>query len=515
MATTIPFLSYLLAVILFATLPFASGLVYPTDASGKPLPNSIQTYYIDAFNLWRNRDLYQSGLDDLNPAVKRVARLGNASVDDQTVYTVTAKNKSQLAPSNNPHDYYSLARYFWPNNLTANGLPYVRIDGRLNPESTQVTDEAWLSKVVEDVWNAGLAWFWTGDVRYADMGVKRLRQWFLDDATKMNPTLEFAEVVKGRSTQQTVAIPSNIPPGWPGTTTDDVWDHIPVGWPGRPAGVARMKRQVPATSITLAPFNGSLMAMSTFYELIDGVSLLRTSPSLTSKDIASFTNWTTAYLQWLQTSPRGQYESSRTDYRGVWYDVQEVSLLLYLNRTSDASQVLRNRSSYRIASAISPNGNIPVELAKTSSWESSVTFVQGLFALGTLSQNGGLEVDLFTVSTSDGRSIQRALDFLYPFALVNGSGWPVLPNRVFQTGEAITQLCKEAWVVYGDQKYQRAVHALQGGNPETWNPGRLWAPYLAIDAAVEAAAWKGVVANWRLVLGMMVMGIVGMGFSTA
>src|SRR5689334_14284788 len=38
-------------------------------------------------------------------------------------YAVTQKNHP--SPSGDPHDYVSLAPYFWPNPKTADGLPYV------------------------------------------------------------------------------------------------------------------------------------------------------------------------------------------------------------------------------------------------------------------------------------------------------------------------------------------------------------------------------------------------------
>ena len=43
-------------------------------------------------------------------------------------------DKTKPAPSGDKHDYFSMARYWWPNPNTPDGLPYVRKDGKVNPE---------------------------------------------------------------------------------------------------------------------------------------------------------------------------------------------------------------------------------------------------------------------------------------------------------------------------------------------------------------------------------------------
>src|SRR3989304_9863874 len=41
-------------------------------------------------------------------------------------------NKPVTPPSGDKHDYMSLARYYWPNPNTPDGLPYVERDGEVN-----------------------------------------------------------------------------------------------------------------------------------------------------------------------------------------------------------------------------------------------------------------------------------------------------------------------------------------------------------------------------------------------
>jgi hypothetical protein len=53
----------------------------------------------------------------------------------------TVMDKQAVAPSGDKHDYYSMARYWWPNPETDNGLPYVRRDGKVNSETKDLDRE--------------------------------------------------------------------------------------------------------------------------------------------------------------------------------------------------------------------------------------------------------------------------------------------------------------------------------------------------------------------------------------
>ena len=50
----------------------------------------------------------------------------------------TVMDKTQVPASGDKHDYLSLAPYWWPNPQTSDGLPYIRIDGEVNPETRGV-----------------------------------------------------------------------------------------------------------------------------------------------------------------------------------------------------------------------------------------------------------------------------------------------------------------------------------------------------------------------------------------
>ena len=43
-------------------------------------------------------------------------------------------DKKQVPPSGDKHDYVSQGPYWWPDPTKADGLPYIRKDGLVNPE---------------------------------------------------------------------------------------------------------------------------------------------------------------------------------------------------------------------------------------------------------------------------------------------------------------------------------------------------------------------------------------------
>ncbi|KAJ3082306.1 hypothetical protein HK102_001801 [Quaeritorhiza haematococci] len=443
--------------------------VWPRDSNGNALKGSIETFWVDPQNLWINRGLWQQGRRELRPAVNRVLRLADAAVADQTLYTVTAKPKDQIAPSGDIHDFYSLARYFWPNTTSPNGLPYVRIDGQTNPEIYRLPDSTWLQVVFNDVFNLGLAYFLSGKEVYAETATKRIRDWFLNPETRMNPNLNFCNWVKGTDI---------------GTVTG----------------------QLEATT------SGGLLDFAKIYLVLDGIGLIANSPAFTQDDYNNIVTWMQQYLSWLQGSPRGSTEGASTNNRGTWYDVQRVAIELFLGQASTAGDIARQSMVQRITTQIMPDGSQPLEQSRPLSWFYSGFNLEAFFVLAHIAQNSLSSVQVFQFQTQDGRSLARAVDYLMPFALSNGTGWPV-PNTGGFDPSVVNQLCKDAYVVYRDVKYSNAFEQIQNGKPMSWNVRRLWMPYGAYDTPIYARSgsigrWENQHAMWTLVVAG-VIGVVG------
>ena len=66
-------------------------------------------------------------------------------------------DKKRVPPSGDKHDYLSMGPYWWPDPSKPNGLPYIRRDGEVNPETRgENVDTDKKNKLLHNVEN--LAW---------------------------------------------------------------------------------------------------------------------------------------------------------------------------------------------------------------------------------------------------------------------------------------------------------------------------------------------------------------------
>ena len=342
-------------------------------------------------------------LTRLKHDAEQALHIGPMSVTDKTL----------LPPSGNKHDYMSIAPYWWPNPSTPNGLPFVRRDGEVNPERDHTSDHPRLEATIQDVKTLAIAYYFFGREDYAAHAARLLRVWFLDPTTKMNPHLKYAQAVPGRNT-------------------------------GRGAGIIET-HDLP--------------------ELIDFVSLLRSSKAWPANQNQQWQAWNNAYVSWLLESPEGKTEAKAQNNHGIWFDVQVAALASFVGRDGVAKNVLREFPAKRIDVQILPDGRQPRELARTRAWDYSVFNIEALFNAASIAEKSG--ADLWNYKSGDGRGIRQALDWLLPFA-IGESKWAHSQISPFQP-EKLAPLLRRAAISYRDPAYERAIGRLPVVNgSERW-----------------------------------------------
>jgi hypothetical protein len=293
------------------------------------------------------------------PAYKALIKRADAALAGPT-YTVT--DKSRTPPSGDKHDYISMGPYWWPDPSKPNGEPYIRRDGQFNPERAtnafDVTDMDAMSASVEAL---SLAWYFTGDKRYADKAALLLRVWFLDPATRMNPNASFAQGVPGRTL-------------------------------GRAEGVLDTYRLL---------------------RVVEGVGLLGPSGSLSSGDQSGLERWFGDYAAWMQTSPTGKEERAALNNHGNWFDYQLATFALFSRNDALAKAVIAKAGDLRIATQVTPEGALPKELERTRALHYSYFAIEPLVGLADLGRCTGQ--DLWRYQSKDGRSLRKVFDFLGPY----------------------------------------------------------------------------------------------------
>src|SRR4029078_2452954 len=103
-----------------------------------------------------------------------------------------------------PHDFYSEGDYWWPDPKNPDG-PYIQKDGQTNPDNFVAHRHAMVRMSIQ-VATLTSAYRITGDEKYARHATKHLKAWFVDDATKMNPNLQYAQAIKGVTTGRGIGV---------------------------------------------------------------------------------------------------------------------------------------------------------------------------------------------------------------------------------------------------------------------------------------------------------------------
>jgi hypothetical protein len=147
--------------------------------------------------------------------------------------------------------------------------------------------------------------------------------------------------------------------------------------------------------------------------LVDAVGLLEPAEAWTDDDQRQLKSWFREYVAWLLDSEHGRGEAQTKNNHAVWYDAQVASFALYAGDVETARRVLAEVGPRRIATQIEPDGRMPLELARTKSFDYTSMNLRGFLHLARLGEHVG--VDLWAYRGEDGRSLEAALDWLAPF----------------------------------------------------------------------------------------------------
>jgi hypothetical protein len=161
----------------------------------------------------------------------------------------------------------------------------------------------------------------------------------------------------------------------------------------------------------------------------------------------------------MTTSKNGHDESDTKNNHGNWFDVQAGAIALYLGKTQYVHELGETAKTKHIAVQIEPDGQEPLEEARTKSFGYCVFALDALMRLATITQTTG--VDLWSYTSPRGGSMRKALDYLIPYALKqkqwqheNIVGFPV---------EDLRDPLLMAAIQYRDARYEEAAKALDGG----------------------------------------------------
>ena len=407
-----------MAILLFCLLGAARCQKTHKDInnSGGELP---RVFCLSPVKLAQSKARITDGDESLQPALKRL-RLEAAEALNAGPFSVMDKNLTP--PSGDKHDYISRGPYWWPDPKKPDGLPYIRRDGQVNPEArTNETDRVAFGQMTSAVETLALAWYFTNHKPYAVHAAGLLRTWFLDTATRMNPNLQFGQAIPGRTQGRDIGI----------------------------IDTARLTR------------------------IVDAVGLLESSDAWTAKDRQAMCDWCAEYLKWLRMSKHGLGEEKKLNNHGTWYDAQVVSLALFTGQNDLARTIVEQVKGRRIDRHIEPDGRQPHELARTKSLGYSAMNLNGFFRLAIMAEKIG--IDLWHYESRDGRSIQKALDFLTHY-VESGEKWPYKQITHYRPA-ALFSLLRRGSIAYNDDKYEVIIKKITPNDIIDDRTNLLWPLY--------------------------------------
>jgi len=209
----------------------------------------------------------------------------------------------------------------------------------------------------------------TGNGVYAQKAVLLLKEFFLDEDTKMNPNLLYSQAIPGIST-------------------------------GRGIGI------IDTLHLIDIPF---------------AIEVLKETSFLKPEVYKGLKEWFTDYLEWMTVHRYGIDEMNASNNHSVCWCVQASVYALFTDNTDIVDFCRDMYKKILLPDQMAIDGSFPLELRRTKPYSYSIFVLDNMVTLCHLLSKH--EDNLWKFTLEDGRSIRKGLDFLYPY-LVDKNKWP-------------------------------------------------------------------------------------------
>jgi hypothetical protein len=269
-----------------------------------------------------------------------------------------------------PHDFYSEADDYWPDPSNP-GDPYViHTSGPSNPDAFTAHRDALLEFSI-CVPALTAAFVLTSEARYAQRAVAHLRAWFLDPATRMNPSILYGQTIL-------------------------------------PAKTGRFEGVIEAVHLA---------------EVVQCLPFLTNSEALTEPDYAALKKWFAEYFDWLNGSRLAGLARDNKSHHGTSWLLQAAAIA-HLSQVADDAPLTTLRHQYKsstIRAQIIADGTFPRELTTPNPYRNTL-FNLDMFAAVCLLLSTRFE-SVWDYELQDGPGMRTVIARLYPYILNRGT-WP-------------------------------------------------------------------------------------------
>jgi len=304
----------------------------------------------------------------------RVIKAANQYLKELPI-TVVASTSPRSAGGK--HDFFSEGDYWWPDPQNPVG-PYIQRDGMSNPDNF-VDHSRYLMRLSVQVPALVAAWKLTRKQLYAAQAARHVRAWFIDQRTRMNPNLQYAQAIHGRFNGRGIGIIDTI--------------HL--------------------------------------VEVARAIEVLEPARALTAAEMTSIKQWFADYLTWMTTSTNGLEERDAKNNHGTCWLMQAAEFAR-LTGNKELLEYCRDRfKTVIVPGQIGADGAFPQELRRTKPYGYSLFNLEAMAALCQILSRPA--DNLWTFSLADGRGMAKAMAYMYPY-IKDKARWP-LPKDVMYDNE--------------------------------------------------------------------------------
>ncbi len=273
------------------------------------------------------------------------------------------------------HDFYSEGDYWWPDPEKPDGLPYIRRDGETNPENF-TAHRLILRRVRNSIAALAMEAALLSREKSApenimclyDRAQTILKEFFLSEETRMNPSLTYAQAIHGVCR-------------------------------GRGIGII--------DTIHLA-------------DIPYAVRYLHDSGGLDEAVWQGVKSWFAEYLGWMLTSENGIQEMNTENNHAVCFFMQAAVFARFTENPVILS-CCRDQFKRRLLCQMDRDGSFPRELSRTKPYNYSAFTLDNLCVLAQAASTE--DDDLWHYTDPEGRSLSKGIDFLLPY-LQDKNAWP-------------------------------------------------------------------------------------------
>src|SRR5690554_678735 len=286
------------------------------------------------------------------------------SYADSIPVTVTAASSERSAGGIN--DFYSEGDYWWPDPENPEG-PYIQRDGETNPDNF-VAHRLAMIRFSMMTGTMTSAYLLTGDEKFVDSVTDHLEAWFVNPETRMNPSLNYAQAIKGRVTGRGIGIIDAI--------------HL--------------------------------------VEVARSVEILEHNNKLSTETLAEVKAWFSQFVEWLTTHPYGIDEmNTKNNHATCW--VMQVGAFARLTGNEQVLKLCRDRfKNILLPNQMAENGSFPLEIRRTKPYGYSLFNLDAFMTAAEILSDQNINLYAYSVN---GKDMEKGAEFLYPY-VQDKSAWP-------------------------------------------------------------------------------------------